>query len=139
MPIRRGATHFRVGLVFGLSLLAGDPALAADKEDTYLALGDSVPFGLDLRLLLDPNHLPVATQFAGYPECLAAFQWPPPQPRLIAASCPGESSGSFPDNRPDYGCNSNGPQGQPPFKTGIALHVDYTSPQLTTPSTNSPA
>src|SRR4051812_15731533 len=128
MLTQGGVARYGVGLVFGLSLclLTGHSAVAAENLNSYLALGDSVPFGLDLRLLLDPDHLPTASQFAGYPEFLGAFQGLS-KPKLIDASCPGESSASFMDNRPDYGCNSNGPQGQPPFKTGIGLHVDYTS------------
>jgi len=37
---------------------------------------------------------------------------------------------SSPVTGPDYGCNSSGPQGQPPFKTSIGLHTNYTGSQL---------
>jgi hypothetical protein len=44
---------------------------------------------------------------------------------------PGETSGSFwISGAPDNGCNGRGPQGQPPFKTSIGLHTNYTGTQL---------
>jgi len=108
---------------FGLVLLPAGLS-AAEKVNTYLALGDSVAFGLDVRLL-DPAHPPSPSQFAGYPEIIGFLEGLPAS-RLIDTSCPGETSKSFIDSdTQDYGCNGPGPQGQPPFKASIGLHVNY--------------
>src|SRR5688500_1207936 len=57
---------------------------------TYLALGDSVPFGYYGNagaLYLDPDN------FVGYPELVADDL----KLRLLNASCPGETTASFID------------------------------------------
>ncbi|HWB85465.1 MAG TPA: GDSL-type esterase/lipase family protein [Bryobacteraceae bacterium] len=108
-------------------------ALAAQENDnspTYLALGDSVAFGLDITLLIPNQPPPPPSAFTGYPEIIAATEHLSPGQEINAA-CPGETSGSFiKSGVPDYGCNSNGPQGQPPFKTSIGLHTNYPGTQL---------
>ena len=69
-----------------LSLLGAVPASATSEGHTYLALGDSVPFGFSH--LVDPRD---AANFVGYPEIGAH--------RLnladVNASCPGEATGGF--------------------------------------------
>lgn len=117
---------------------------------TYLALGDSVPFGMNVTLL-EPyatgrpiganTYLPPAnsSEFVGYPETLAAIQ----HVSEMNASCPGETSGSFLGiNLVDNGCNSPhlippAVQGASlptiaiePFKPNGALHTNYSVPQL---------
>ena len=108
-------------------VLAISPAFAQDRGYTYLALGDSIPFGFD-PTLFGGSTLPTPADFIGYPEILdraAEIR------TTINASCPGESSGSFIIvGAPDNGCNQAGPQGQPPFKQFIGLHVNYPSSQL---------
>jgi lysophospholipase L1-like esterase len=113
-------------------LLLSSALLAATPNDyTYLALGDSVAFGLDPRLLDPTQPPPKPSAFIGYPEVVAS------EDRRLAGrghanlACPGETSGSFttPGAR-DLGCHDLGPQGQPPFKATIGLHVDYPGTQL---------
>jgi lysophospholipase L1-like esterase len=115
--------------------IAGPLGAANEKNYTYLALGDSVAFGLDLSLLPPPGSppgtpLPPTSAFIGYPELFAAWEHLYRSKKEVNLSCPGESTASFLDvNAEDYGCHSNGPQGQPPFKTWIGLHFDYPGTQ----------
>ena len=69
-----------------LSLLGAVPASATSEGHSYLALGDSVPFGFSH--LVDPGN---AANFVGYPEFAAQSL------RLadVNASCPGEATGGF--------------------------------------------
>lgn len=113
------------------------PALAGnDTNYTYLALGDSVPFGLNV-LLLPPyaTQLPTPGQFVGYPETVAVIEHLAQSKKEVNAACPGETSGSFLDiNSPDYGCNSSHMQAGlptiPPFKTAIGLKASYSGSQM---------
>src|SRR5437016_6021153 len=116
-----------------LTLLVA-PAFAGN--DTYLALGDSVAFGMNVTLLPPfATQLPTPQQFIGYPEVVAAAQPLLESKGEVNASCPGETSGSFLNTAsPDYGCNS--PHFQPPlpplppFKATIGLHTTYTGSQM---------
>jgi lysophospholipase L1-like esterase len=115
-------------------LLTGTVHAANEDNATYLALGDSVAFGLN-PLLLPPNHpLPQPSAFVGYPEIVALEDAPFGATTEINAACPGETSSSFitlpTQQTPDLGCHSPGPQGQPPFKTWIGLHTNYPGTQL---------
>jgi lysophospholipase L1-like esterase len=97
-----------------------------------LALGDSVPFGLNPTLLVPGQPFPPASSFVGYPEILSQVGHLISSETEINASCPGETSTSFlTGTTPDYGCHSNGPQGQPPFQPGNHLHTNYSGSQLT--------
>ena len=115
-------------------------AYAADNKSssslTYLALGDSVAFGLN-PYLIPPiaTQAPTPAQFVGYPEIIAQVE------RLtsgneVNAACPGETSGSFLNTATlDFGCNSPHPEpppldALPPFKTTVGLHTPYTSSQM---------
>jgi lysophospholipase L1-like esterase len=121
------------GLVLSLTLAAGvsTPLRAGNEKDyTYLALGDSVSFGLNVTLFTAPQ-LPTPWDFAGYPETVAALEHLLQSKKLVNASCPGESSSSFVSpGAPDYGCHSMGPDGEPPFKSWIGLRADYPGTQL---------
>ena len=110
------------------------PALAAPPEEqpshgttapgrTYLALGDSVPFGYFGNagdLYLDPDN------FVGYPELVADDL----RLRLLNASCPGETTASFIDvDAQSNGCtNSFG--SDIGYRDLFPLHVDYEGSQL---------
>jgi len=110
-------------LGFGVFLSA---AFAADSANyTYLALGDSITFGLDPRLLPTPpaKNIPKPTKFVGYPEVIASYD--SRFSKEVNASCPGETSASFLHGPPDNGCNSMGPTGQGPFRPTIDLHTNY--------------
>jgi len=104
-------------------VLVALPAFAANP--TYLALGDSIAFGMNPLLLAGPS-LPTANQFVGYPEAFANISNLPAS-KLINGSCPGETSGSFLHvDQLDLGCNSAHQNPYvPPFKALQLLHVNY--------------
>jgi hypothetical protein len=109
--------------------IASVTLFAANGSNTYLALGDSVAFGLNPTLLKDPP--PPASTFIGYPEVITSFENLFQPIKDVNASCPGETSGSFISvSSPDYGCHSMGPQGQPAYKTWAGLHTNYAGSQL---------
>jgi lysophospholipase L1-like esterase len=94
---------------------------AVDGQDlrnppTYLALGDSVPFGYN-PLVMPPHNENVfdATSYAWY---LAQLESIP----LVNAACPGQTSASFWSlAAPDNGCFA--------FRAAYDLHVDYAGTQ----------
>ena len=102
-----------------------------EKDFTYLALGDSVAFGFDPTLFVPNQPPPSPAAFTGYPEVVADILHLFTSQKEVNAACPGETSGSFmTPGAPDYGCHSLGPQGQPPFKTFVGLHTNYSGTQL---------
>ena len=121
--------------ILAVAVALGAPAFAANDSYTYLALGDSIPFGLN-PLILPPyvpiSQLPRPDQFVGYPEIVARVE----HVAELNTSCPGETSGSFLDaSSLDNGCNSPHflpPPAPPipPFKTTIGLHAAYTGAQM---------
>lgn len=114
--------HWSAFGTMALLLLAAPASAANLKNYTYLALGDSIPFGFDPTLFA--TSIPAPDDFIGYPELLRN----PKAKKLLNAACPGETSGSFLVGRPpDNGCNGPGPgpQPPPPFKTWIGLKADY--------------
>jgi len=127
-----------------LLLLIVSPALtAADNPITYLALGDSVSFGMNDALVPPYTDTPpTPSEFVGYPEILAALIPPFRISSLANAACPGETSGSFLNTAsPDNGCNSDHivypPPGSmlpeiklAPFKPTVGLHVSYSGSQM---------
>jgi len=108
------------------------PMFAGNETDyTYLALGDSIPFGYNPTLFSPSLPTPTPAQFTGYPEVVAQIEHLLQSQKEVNAGCPGETSGSFwIAGAPDNGCNGLGPDGQPPFKTSIGLHTNYTGTQL---------
>ena len=111
----------------------------ADSTYTYLAIGDSVPFGMNVTLLPPySQQTPTPAEFVGYPEIVAASL----HVVELNASCPGETSASFLDaTAPDNGCNSPHvvppppmsnlpPVIIPPFKTMKLLHTNYSGAQM---------
>jgi len=101
----------------GLVVLAAAPAIASSEGHSYLALGDSVPFGFSPNPALWSD----ATNFVGYPEIVAQ--------RLniedVNATCPGEATGGFISlTGTDNVCRG--------YRFGLhePLHVSYTGSQL---------
>lgn len=99
-----------------LFALAAAPASATSGGDSYLALGDSVPFGFNP--LLDASN---ASNFVGYPDIVAQ--------RLniegVNATCPGEATGGFLSlTGTDNVCR--------PYRFFLhnPLHVDYAGTQM---------
>jgi lysophospholipase L1-like esterase len=105
---------------------------ANEKNYTYLALGDSVAFGVDPTLLPPfSTAVPGPDVFIGYPERVAEAQNLLKSKKLSNTSCPGESSGSFLTlGVRDLGCNWSGPQDQPPWKPTIGLRTNYPGSQM---------
>ena len=116
--------------VFAIVLtIAIIPAFAGNEKNYgYLALGDSVSFGLNPTILgqIPP---PRPEDFTGYPQIVAERKKLLKTKKAIDASCPGETSASFLLGPPDNGCMGPGPQGQPPFRTSIGLHTNYAGTQ----------
>jgi lysophospholipase L1-like esterase len=124
--LRKGSLKLVIilGVAASVTLFAGN-----ESNYTYLALGDSVAFGLNPTLLTATP--PPASTFIGYPEVIAYTEHLAASKKEVNASCPGETSGSFiMPGVPDYGCNSTGPQGQPGYKSWAGLHTDYAGTQL---------
>ncbi len=104
-----------------------------EKNYTYLALGESISYGLNPTLLplTTGAPLPSPDHFVGYPELVAQSLHLFQSKKLVNASCPGETAASFSiPGAVDYGCHSTGPDGEPPFKTWIGLHTNYSGTQL---------
>src|SRR5580704_11524039 len=108
------------------------PMLAANPTDyTYLALGDSIAFGFNPNLFSPTLPTPTPSDFVGYPEVVAQVENLLQSKKEVNAACPGETSASFwIAGALDNGCNDPGPSGQPPFRTTIGLHTNYTGTQL---------
>ncbi len=127
--------HFHAKIcAFALGIIAM-PIYAQNGLDPYLALGDSIPFGLNITLLAPGQPIPKPSQFVGYPEIMKDVSLR--IRTLTNASCPGETSASFLDiAAPDNGCNhphlqpGQIPPELPPFKPTIGLKVPYAGSQM---------
>jgi lysophospholipase L1-like esterase len=94
---------------------------AADRG-TYLALGDSVPFGYRAGEAAQAYQDP--TGFVGYPELVGGSLGLD----VVNAACPGETTASFSDvTAQGNGC-ANSPTTPAGFRTAYPLHVDYDAP-----------
>ncbi len=97
-----------------LLVLAAVPASATSEGHSYLALGDSVPFGLNP--LVSARD---ASNFTGYPEVVAKSL----NIEHVNAACPGEATGGFISlTGTDNVCR--------PFRSVFPLHVAYSGTQL---------
>jgi lysophospholipase L1-like esterase len=97
------------------------PQPAEDDGGTYLALGDSVPFGYRGGLSAEYSD---QGNFTGYPELVGEELGLD----VINASCPGETAASFVDTAAQsYGCQHavGAPLG---YRMAFPLHVAYESP-----------
>src|SRR5258708_30958580 len=108
------APLFAVLSAAALFVIAAIPASAANEGNSYLALGDSVPFGFNPNL--DATN---ASNFVGYPEIV-------PQ-RLniegVNATCPGEATGGF--------LSLSGTDNVfRPYRSAFPLHVAYSGTQM---------
>jgi lysophospholipase L1-like esterase len=88
---------------------------------SYLALGDSVPFGFRGGLSTEYRD---ATNFVGYPQLVGKDLGMD----VVNATCPGETTASFLDaTAPSNGCE-NVPGSDTGFRDSFPLHVAYDSP-----------
>jgi lysophospholipase L1-like esterase len=122
--------------VVGAALAIAVPAIAAPQHAAppvtagsyYLALGDSAPFGYrELTNAPTPDRTNAAS-FRGYPELVGQELGL----KVMNASCPGETSGSFIDvTAQSNGCEANS-DGVPQagYRTNYPLHVNYEDSQL---------
>ena len=117
-------------VLLGVAALVGGttPALAGEAGAarhgrTYLALGDSVPFGYyggAQALYPDPDN------FVGYPDLVAdEFDL-----RLLNASCPGETTDSFIDPTAQSNGCENSLTSAIGYRDLYPLHLHYKGSQL---------
>ncbi len=105
----------RTFLVLATALFSAN--LFAADDVTYLALGDSIAFGLDITKIPSPPDV-----FVGYPEMVAATKHVQHVKKLANAACPGETSGSFLSaEAPDNQCRA--------YKGMFELHTTYVGTQ----------
>ena len=136
MPVRPTTCVRRLVLLLALlGLLAtGSPALAGpgDGRDpggrppgaTYLALGDSVPFGY--RPGEPPEVYADEGNLIGYPELVARWL----DLDLLNAGCPGETTASFIDETAQSNGCQNSLGSDVGYRDRFPLHVDYAGAQL---------
>jgi lysophospholipase L1-like esterase len=100
---------------------SSDAPSSSAAGGTYLALGDSVPFGFRGGQSTEYQD---ATKFVGYPELIGEDRGL----EVINATCPGETTASF----LDVTAQSNGCENQvgsdSGFRDNFPLHVAYDSP-----------
>jgi lysophospholipase L1-like esterase len=102
---------------------SASPSSTGDAPGTYLALGDSVPFGFRMA---DSAHFPQPASFTGYPELLA----PELGLKLLNASCPGETTASFSTTTaPAFGCENSPQSALFGYRSVYPLHVPYKLPE----------
>jgi len=103
-------------LLFGLAAVPASAASAANLSQglSYLALGDSVPFGFNP--LVDASNI---ANFTGYPEIVAQRL----HVKDVNATCPGEATGGFLSlTGTDNVCR--------PYRSAFPLHVSYSTSQI---------
>lgn len=121
-----GAVTLAALTVFPAGAAGASPLNSANRNDTYLALGDSVAFGYQPSNESPPPDYLDASSFVGYPEDVAAELGMP----LANASCPGETTASmlYP------GAQSNGCENSVGssygYRSFYPLHVAYQGTQM---------
>ena len=107
------------------SLAAGGPA-PTTQGGSYLALGDSIPFGYrESNAVVQPDYTKPKTM-QGYPAMVAKDLGL----KLTDAACPGETTASFiKKGDQDNGCTTTAANG-PGYRTAFHLHQDYPRSQL---------
>ncbi|HEY7074560.1 MAG TPA: GDSL-type esterase/lipase family protein [Solirubrobacteraceae bacterium] len=104
--------------------VAAAPAAARQKPvtrgSTYLALGDSVPFGYQESGVVPAPDYAHARNFTGYPELVGQAL----HLRVANAACPGETSASL----VNAAATSNGCENA--YRKSFPLHVRYKGSQL---------
>jgi lysophospholipase L1-like esterase len=122
---------FMARQMLAIAVLATPMLAGNDTNYSYLALGDSIAFGFNPLLFSPTLPTPTPSEFIGYPEVVAQVENPLQSNNDVNAACPGETSASFwIAGALDNGCNDPGPDGQPPFRTTVGLHTNYTGTQL---------
>jgi len=113
--MKRGFRVFALAGAVALALFAVPASAGDDHAASYLALGDSVPFGYN-PLVSDPTN---PDHFVGYPELLGERM----DLGTVNASCPGETTMHFISTSGlDDSCGL--------FRSLAPLHVHYNGSQL---------
>jgi lysophospholipase L1-like esterase len=105
----------------GASSTSASAAPTSAREGSYLALGDSVPFGFRGGLSAEYQD---PTNFVGYPELVGKDLGG----EVINATCPGETTASFLDATAQSNGCENLPGSDSGFRDNFPLHVAYDSP-----------
>lgn len=121
-------------VVFLASLIGGElrgvVVSAAPLRPTYLALGDSLAYGMQigkLRAEIAQNDVTVASFDTGYVDAVAAkLRESMPELQVINYGCPGETTSSFIDGPCGY-ATSGKPFGDRP----LPAHAAYSGAQMT--------
>jgi lysophospholipase L1-like esterase len=100
---------------------SGTPASSSAKTGTYLALGDSVPFGFRADA---GNAYSDAKNFVGYPELVGKKLGA----KVLNAACSGETTTSFLDAKAQSNGCENTLQAPFGYRTLYPLHFLYDSP-----------
>jgi lysophospholipase L1-like esterase len=114
-----------LALALATLAVAAAPAAAARRPpvtrgSSYLALGDSVPFGYQEAAVVPAPDYTHARNFTGYPELVGQAL----HLRVANAACPGETSASLVNaSAPSNGCENA-------YRKSFPLHVRYTGSQL---------
>jgi lysophospholipase L1-like esterase len=112
-------------LALAVLALVAAPAAAARRApvtrgSTYLALGDSVPFGFQEASVVPAPDYAHARNFTGYPELVGQAL----HLHVANAACPGETSASLVNaSAPSNGCEDA-------YRKNHPLHVRYKGSQL---------
>ena len=115
LAIKSRAAALAMVMAGATTVASADPP-DARGNDSFLALGDSVPFGY---IAADGFAYVNANNFVGYPDYVGGDL----RFKTANAACPGETSSSFiSPTGPDNGCRA--------FRARFPLHVSYTSTQL---------
>ena len=124
-PLGRRALRLLVAVLMagGLVGVAGPASAAPAGRATYLALGDSVPFGY--RANQPPAIYQIPQLFVGYPEIVGSTLGL----RTLNASCPGESTESFLTGKNSFACEDSAGSA-PAYRVNFPLHVRYDGTQL---------
>lgn len=97
---------------------------------TYLALGDSIPFGYQEPQTVPAPDYKNASSFKGYPEILGRQL----RLKVVNLACPGETSASLISlSSPSYACENvivNGKPASGGYRTAFPLHTKYAGSQL---------
>jgi lysophospholipase L1-like esterase len=107
-----------VGMLIAAALLLSASAAPAGANEgpSYLALGDSVPFGFITQAGFEYGN---ADNFVGYP----AYAGHALNLKTVNAACPGQTTSSFISvTATDNGCNA--------FRSFAPLHVAYSGSQF---------
>jgi lysophospholipase L1-like esterase len=110
---------FTVAAVVPLAACDGPAGAATPKPPaTYLALGDSVPFGFQAR-----GDFSKAGNFVGYPSLVGEKLGL----KVVNATCPGETTASLIDETAQSNGCENSPGSPFGYRNGFPLHVLYDS------------